>query len=450
MNPVCIVGGGPAGLGVAHALRHAGIEFQLFDAGPPLDDRRHDCADELGAGIGGAGLFSDGKFSYFPSGTHLYELDNRARLASAYGSVVRMLNAAGIAAPSFPTTAHTGDANGHALRHKSYASQYGSLAQRRDLTRALAGSDDAASVHSFCRVERITRLRDGFDVQYRDARRGIVITERFAEIVLATGRFGGAALESRMDCDLAVSDQRYEVGIRIEHRNEVGFLPKIKNNDVKLISHHDGVEVRTFCTCRHGEVWHIPYEGVSALSGRSDGPHTDYSNFGLLPRFTASTRGQGRAVWQHFHTMFADSRTALWQPLGEFISDMPVRVDGTTLSGRPWHPRDAFVRGRINDHIHGHLRHILVEAISALLVQYPDMNSPDTVCLFPAIEGAGVFPDTDGELRARDGIWCCGDVVGRFRGLVPALVSGQYVGRAIAEQRIDHARRARAKVYESS
>lgn len=449
MKPVCIVGGGPAGLGVAHALRHAGIAFRLFDAGPPLEDRRHDCADELGAGIGGAGLFSDGKFSYFPSGTYLYELDDRDRLASAYGGVARMLDAAGISAPPFPTTAPAADANGHALRHKSYASQYGSLAQRRQLTRMLAGDDDV-SVSAFCRVERITRMRDGFAVAWRDQRVDTVRTEHFAEIVLATGRFGGGILAAQVECDLPLADQRYEVGIRIEHRNEVGFLPRIKNNDVKLISHHDGVEVRTFCTCRHGEVWHIPYDGVSALSGRSDGPHTDYSNFGLLPRFSGATRAQGRAVWQHFCSTSAPSRQALWQPLTEFISDTPVRIDGMTLAGRPWHPRDNFVRGRINDRIHGHLRHILVEAIAALLAQYPDMNSPDTVCLFPAIEGAGVFPVTDGELRARDGIWCCGDVVGRFRGLVPALVSGQYVGRAIAERRIDHARRARAEVYESS
>ncbi|MCK7475343.1 MAG: hypothetical protein MZV49_21820 [Rhodopseudomonas palustris] len=46
-------------------MRRAGIDYRLFEAGPALLARRHDRADELGYGIGGAGLFSDGKFSYF-------------------------------------------------------------------------------------------------------------------------------------------------------------------------------------------------------------------------------------------------------------------------------------------------------------------------------------------------------------------------------------------------
>ena len=97
MMKVCIVGGGPAGLATAHALQRAGIEYRLFDAGPPLLARRHDCADDLGAGIGGAGLFSDGKFSYFPSGTALYQIGNAALLRLAYGAVARLLGDIGIA-----------------------------------------------------------------------------------------------------------------------------------------------------------------------------------------------------------------------------------------------------------------------------------------------------------------------------------------------------------------
>ncbi|MCK7475342.1 MAG: hypothetical protein MZV49_21815 [Rhodopseudomonas palustris] len=107
--------------------------------------------------------------------------------------------------------------------------------------------------------------------------------------MLATGRFGGTALEQLLGPPrIALQEQRYEIGIRIEHPNGRGFLGQLKDNDVKLILDGDGLQIRTFCTCRDGEVWHIPYPEGSALSGRSDGPRSGFSNFGLLPRFQAS------------------------------------------------------------------------------------------------------------------------------------------------------------------
>ncbi|NNC73015.1 MAG: hypothetical protein HKN78_09090 [Sphingomonadaceae bacterium] len=80
------------------------------------------------------------------------------------------------------------------------------------------------------------------------------------------------------------------------------------------------------------------------------------------------------------------------------------------------------------------MRDIIRSAIETLIARYPDMDSPETICLFPAIEGTGCYPGTDLDLRIGDElIWCCGDVVGRFRGLVPALVSGHYAGLAVAD-----------------
>jgi uncharacterized protein len=436
MGTVCIIGGGPAGLGVANALCRAGIDFQLFDAGPPLETRQHDRAEQLGAGIGGAGLFSDGKFSYFPSGTYLYQLGNQVRLKNAYVSIAQLLSAAGIAAPRFPSTTIGGPNSDDSFSHKHYASQYGSLTQRRELTQSLIGDSQSGQINPFCRVQRIAKSTPGHRVTYFDERACRTKTSDFSELVIATGRFGGLALSELFNSPISTEEQRYELGLRVEHPNGIGFLSKIKNNDVKLIMHNDDVQIRTFCTCRQGEAWHIPYEGASALSGRSDGPKTEYSNFGLLPRFAGAKRAQGRAIWNHFRERFGESRQALWQPMQEFMGGPPASVDGAMLSKRPWYPRNNFQRARINDLIHDHLRTALVEALAILLERYPDMNSPETLCLFPAIEGVGIFPTADDDLRLRTkDIWCCGDVVGRFRGLVPALVSGQYVGCAIAESR---------------
>jgi hypothetical protein len=38
----------------------------------------------LTTGVGGCGLYSDGKFSFFPSATQLWQLRTRAALAASY------------------------------------------------------------------------------------------------------------------------------------------------------------------------------------------------------------------------------------------------------------------------------------------------------------------------------------------------------------------------------
>jgi uncharacterized FAD-dependent dehydrogenase len=157
--------------------------------------------------------------------------------------------------------------------------------------------------------------------------------------------------------------------------------------------------VRTFCTCRHGEVWLIPYDEVSALSGRSDGPPTPYSNFGLLPRFAGNMRGKGRAIWHHFASSYGGPRAALWQPLPDFVRGRVGRSATSAFSTRPWHPRNNYHRGNIAEVIHRELRAALATSIDELLDRFPDLDSTETVCLFPAIEGVGVFPLTDATLK---------------------------------------------------
>ncbi len=347
----------------------------------------------------------------FPSGTGLYQLGNTPRLRQAYRAITELLTEIGIPAPSFPSepAALSGSTTG--FSHKSYGSQYGSLPQRRELVRRLCGEQDDR-IRSLCEVVTAVATTQGYKVRYRELPTGELRTELFSDLVLATGRFGGTALEQLLGPPrIALQEQRYEIGIRIEHPNGRGFLGQLKDNDVKLILDGDGLQIRTFCTCRDGEVWHIPYPGGSALSGRSDGPRSGFSNFGLLPRFSGERCDQGRAIWRHFKAHLGDSRMAFWQPLPEFLGGAPVGAANDAPPQRPWQPRDHFVRGPIDQLIHSELRAALRGGLHALLAQYPDLDSPETICLFPAIEGVGLFPATDADLKVEtESIWCCGDV----------------------------------------
>jgi uncharacterized FAD-dependent dehydrogenase len=266
----------------------------------------------------------------------------------------------------------------------------------------------------------------------------------FEGVVIATGRFGGRDLATMVGSDFDVAELRYEIGVRIEHRNSVGFLREKKSPDVKFMLCEEEVEVRTFCTCRSGEVWMIPYGQVSALSGRSDGPPTGYSNFGLLPRFSGPSCGKGRMAWEHFLAA-ANSHDAYWEPLREFLGDGP----GVSMPAddRPWYPRERFAKGEIGKLLTPEVASIIKGSLRALIAHYPDLDAPDTMCLFPAIEGVGLYPRVNDALRVKDErIWCCGDVAGSFRGLIPALVSGHFAGAqaAAALAQDDSARRAAA------
>lgn len=430
---VAIIGGGPAGIAAGRALSSLGIEFSLFEAGQALGDRRHDHAEDLGTGIGGAGLFSDGKFSFYPSGTHLYTLEDRARLQEAYTDIERLLHDVDIPVPkTFPADWHTGGADAPSLVAKAYPSTYGSLKQRNDLIATMI-RDYGHRIRTCTHVRRIDPVDGGYRLVI-DTAGQTTTSEVFDTILLATGRFGPRDLRNLLGDHAETEQQRYEFGIRIEHKNGAGFLSRINRPDVKLILEAAGCEVRTFCTCRDGEIWMIPYGQEAALSGRSDGPPSGYSNFGLLARFTGARTAAGHAMWERMQASLAPGETALWQPLGDFLANISALPDGDPRpQDRPWFPAAKFRHGNIAQRLHPDLYRILKAGITILTEHYPDLASADTMCLFPAIEGVGDFPACDANLRGRSGrLWYCGDVVGRFRGLVPALVSGHYAALAIA------------------
>jgi len=438
-HPVAVVGAGPAGLAAAAALRERGVPVAIYDAGKPLSERDHAAADDLGLGVGGAGLFSDGKFSFYPSGTQLYRLANRRRLLRAYARSTDWLNAVGIPSESLP-----GDYRGHTRTPgsacKHYPSYYGSLAQRRELVDALSdGLHEDLHTHTHVRAVDLTGATPTIDVEHGDS--GHMVRHDVSGVVLASGRFGGLDIrERRVRSSLHLRPQRVEIGIRIESPNPVGFLERSRSADVKRIWSGAGAQIRTFCTCRNGEIWHIPLAGLSALSGRSDGPPTAFSNFGLLARFSGTRLPMGLSMWEAARREALAQPTAIFEPLGDFLHPRGGPNGGSSatrrdlVAGRPWFPKDAFHRGSIRQRAGDLLHSILREAVLELLRASPDLANPEAMCLFPAVEGVGFYPTAGESLRvARERVWCAGDVVGRFRGLVPGLVSGYYAGSAAAD-----------------
>ncbi|MBI3232760.1 MAG: FAD-dependent monooxygenase, partial [Bacteroidetes bacterium] len=103
MNKVfdCIViGGGPSGLAAGNLLAKAGIDFLVIDKGDYLYKRNQEIPKDIVTGIGGGGLYSDGKISFFPSGSNLYNLEPEL-LKKSYQQLVELFQNFAIEIPRF-------------------------------------------------------------------------------------------------------------------------------------------------------------------------------------------------------------------------------------------------------------------------------------------------------------------------------------------------------------
>lgn len=409
-HPICsfvedldlvIVGAGPAGLAAAAAASEHGLSFMLLERGLRVAHRDRSDSDHLVTGVGGAGLYSDGKFSFAPSATALWRLEPQPTLRDAYGWVATLLAQFDLVAPPFPEEVPTDVVDGEIKR---YPSKYLSLEDRLSLISnlesrvrdhvvtgayaSLAASDDTVSV--------TFEGRSGF-------------TARTA--IIASGRFG--PLDDLPG--VRSSFRRVEVGMRVEQPADLFALDRGGLGDAldpKWIARSDDgrLEWRTFCCCRRGEVVETRFGDLVTVSGRADGPPTDRSNFGLNVR-----------LLDRLEAEFALSRAI------EAAGRPALRVTADDLL-HDWR------NGRVVDTLGPVVTAALSEGLKRLATVL-DVDFSDGLLHLPAIEGVGYYPAVERHLRVSDTIWVAGDASGAFRGIVPALVSGRMAALEIADRR---------------
>ena len=431
---VVIVGAGPAGLAAASYLGNSGIKVTIIERGKIHHHRDHNDANDLGVGIGGAGIFSDGKFSFYPSGTEVYKLNNQQYLLQGHQQICDELNSVGIESHSYQPSQLKQEDN-CAFKLKDYPSTYGSLEQRKSLINNLASAPNCRFITN-ADVKKITKKNNHYVVQWADMHTQISSSMRADHVIIATGRLGNLEISTMLpELNVLHESLRYEIGIRIETTADIGFLSRKNNPDVKAIWKTDFGEIRTFCTCRDGEIWNIPYGNIAAISGRSDGPKSGYSNFGLLVRFTGNSFSEGSKYFNHIlNTDLIKSKSVGWQPLESFLGKSVGMIDDNEVISRPWFPKNRFKQVELANILGTEMHSVFSGAISKLLEWSPDLYAPSTRVLFPLIEGTGMYPHLSNSLKIKgENIWCCGDLAGRFRGIIPAFLSGYYAAQDIVD-----------------
>jgi uncharacterized FAD-dependent dehydrogenase len=394
-----VIGAGPAGLAAGIAALDRGRSVLVLEKGSSAVDRDHARPEDLVSGVGGAGLYSDGKFSFAPSATHLWTLEPRGGLREAYAWAAEHLREGGVEPPELSEEQATNPRQAGAI--KAYPSQYMALGARERLIATLE--------------QRLgERLLVGADARLSSEEGTVRVdwaggSARAGAAVIASGRFGPL----RDTGGPSSAFRRVEVGMRVEQdaaRFVLDSDPVAGLLDPKWVRRSaDGrVEWRTFCCCRRGEVIETRFDGLSTVSGRADGPPTDRSNVGLNVRFLDPGEASGALAL-----------------VRDAAREQPIRIAASELLDDP---ASSAVAERF-----GHtIALVLATGLDAFAEDlHGDVS--DAILYLPALEGVGYYPAVDGTLKVTPEIWAAGDATGVFRGLVPALVSGRLASCSAAD-----------------
>lgn len=380
-----VVGAGPAGLAYASTVDNKNSVL-VVELGKSVKMRNRDDPEDCVMGAGGAGLFSDGKFSFYPSGTDIWEHDE-TQLRQAYQKLQSDLGAYK-EIPPFPRL----EPKNHLKKDlgnwafKYYESLYLSLAERISLIHKLA--DRCLNTRYETEFLKYTLSERGYIVELRDVKSGSIETILANKIIFAGGRFQPQFIE----CPKRF--RRYEFGFRVEGPSDQ--FPKKNAVDPKYILEYQdkGVECRTFCWCENGEVTQTQFKTIQTYSGRADCMPTGRSNFGLN---------------------FRVKNEALLSDI-EFNEMMHTKAYKEKLKDLP----------KVLDHFPGSMQKVVSYGVTQLLELFPTLDRDEVHILGPTVEGVGGYPTINRDLSVENlkNVYAIGDCSGTYRGIVASMLSG--------------------------
>lgn len=294
MYDVVVIGAGPSGLGVGSALKHhTDLSFIIVDSGKNLFSRSRYDAQDLVQGLGGAGPFSDGKYSFYPSSSALWNLDKKKFLRISYQWYrdelmkhhTKEKKTDDNSIPEYPDVKESFISTNEWFL-KEYDSVYLSLEARYQFIDEICRD---IGLDKFMLETTITvwkKVDDHYQVEIKDM---ITKKEQFIcckNIIVAGGRFWPYSFTSGVRMKFA----RLEYGVRIECSPEKSLFSGTLIKDPKYkYTTKLPVEYRTFCCCRNGEIVITNCNGIPSCSGRSDCEPTKLSNIGYNVRILDKT-----------------------------------------------------------------------------------------------------------------------------------------------------------------
>ncbi len=454
---VIIVGGGPAGLFAASFLAdHSDLRLLLLEKGKAAGKRRcpmhgrDDCRKckpcNILSGIGGAGLFSDGKLNFIPKlgKTDLTQFMPLSEATALIDETEALFSALGMDGPVYPTD--MGKARTIRKEARKCGIELLLIRQKHLGSDHLPGHIAAMSKGLTDRGVTIRTGEEALDVLVADGRVTGVATARgeyrAPAVILAPGRVGAewmGGLARRHG--LPYSQRGIEVGVRVEvHGDILADLTDVIYDPtffVRTRKYDD--QTRTFCTNQGGYVALENYQDFVCVNGHAYmDAKSDNANFAFLSKVVltdpvSDNQAYGEAIGR-LATMIGGGN-----PILQRFGDLK-RGRRSTWS----RIRRGSVEPTLSSVTCGDIAMALPERIVANLVDgleqlnavVPGVANDETLLYAPEIKFFATQIDTTPELEtAVAGMYVAGDGPGVAGNIVSAAATGLIPAKAILRRR---------------
>ncbi|SLM29916.1 FAD dependent oxidoreductase [Desulfamplus magnetovallimortis] len=443
---VIIVGGGPAGLFSAfHLMEHGDLKVLMIEKGKaPLARKcpNHNLQKCVGcepcnilSGIGGAGLYSDGKLNFIPrlGKTDLTQFMPLSSAQALIDETEEIFTRFGMDGPVYPTNMD------EAKEIRKDAKRFGIdllLIKQKHL-----GSDNLpgyiAGMADYIKSKGMTiqTSEEVIDIIAEKGRVKGVVTNKgsyFApNVILAPGRIGAnwvGALAQRHG--IPVSQRGIEVGVRVEVHNDImDDLCNVIYDPTFFIrtTTYDDI-TRTFCTNQGGFISLENYKDFVCVNGHAyAGRKSSNTNFAFLSKVVltepvtdnqaygesigrlATIIGGGKPILQRFGDLKRGRRSTWNRVQKSYIEPTMTNV----------------VCGDIAMALPERILSNLIEGLETLNLVVPGVANDETLLYAPEIKFFATQIETDNDLETSiKGMFVAGDGPGVAGNIVSAAATG--------------------------
>jgi hypothetical protein len=440
---VVIVGSGPGGLFAAYELAKSGKhDIKVIEKGKDIETRD---SEETLSGIGGAGLYSDGKIIYHHRvGTFLPLVIGIEKVNELNDYVESIFKSHDIHVKELDKNSqHELDK----LKTKAYQESLDFVVTRT----AHVGTDKLVDLVRDLRNDLITNgVEFHTEEEVTQINKKSVTTNKkrhsFDYLILAPGRDGSEWLETIITRDFNMTfgnDYLYnpvDIGVRVEVKREITDFITNLSRDMKFYikAGEQGRQVRTFCTCPGGKVAiedHGEYKTVNGHSKKDDPyENTNFAFLVTIPFTEPQANGNPLARQIAKSAYILSAGGVLVQRFGDLIKEQRSKEKDVN----EWFIQPSLkeaVPGDINLHMPKGYLEPLIDGLKKLGKVIPGIDSENTLFYSPEVKLHSLRLLTDEYLQTtRPNIYVAGDGPGLTRGIVAAAATGVLAARGILKR----------------
>ena len=453
---VIIIGGGPAGLFAAYYLsEHSDLSVLIIEKGKGPRNRRCPIKENqkclrckpcnILSGIGGAGLFSDGKLNFIEKlgKTDLTQFMPSTDAQALIEETEQVFNKFGMDGPTYPTNIE--EARNIRKKAKRYGIDLLIIRQKHLGSDFLP--DHIADMSDYIRSKGVAihTSEEAKDILIENNRLNGVTTNRktygTANVILAPGRVGADwARKLALKHGIGIRQRGIEVGVRVEVHNDIMhdlceviydptfFIQTAKYDD----------QTRTFCTNKGGFVTLENYNTFVCVNGHAyrdlksentnfaflskavlTEPVTDNQAYGEAIGSLATLIGGGKPILQRFGDLKRGRRSTWHRVQKGYIEPTLTNV----------------VCGDIAMALPERIMTNIIEGLEKLNLVVPGVSNDETLLYAPEIKFFATQLETNNELLTRvEGFYVAGDGPGVAGNIVSASATGLIPAKAIIDR----------------